>query len=213
MVSKITAFAAGIVLGLMALKAEVAQAFTLYDFTVTWADGVVSSGQLAIDASTPTIEVSDYTSSLSYRRRQWNFVDFTMIHRGRTYTLADLYGGYISQYDFPETSEYFPAFGNTIDYLYAEVRENGSTAFTVHRVDFSPIAQYEDYGPSRDYINNLRALDTTWTARSLNPPVEEPTTPMTSSAVPEPTALTGLTLAGIGLLARRRWQQQRQLKR
>jgi len=196
MVSKITASVAGIVLGLMTLKADLVQAFTLYDFSVTWSDGVVSSGHAAIDESTPTTAVSDYSDSFSYSRKQWNFVEFTVDHRGKTYGLADLYAGYISQYAFPETSAYFPTYGNAIDYLYAEIWENGSPAFTVHKVDFSPIAKYEDYGPSRDYVNNLRAVDTAWAPS------------WTSSAVPEPTTLAGLAVAGVGLMAQRRRKQQ-----
>ncbi len=129
-----------------------------------------------------------------------------MNHRGKTYGLADLFNGYISQYEFPDTSDYFPVFGDTIDYLYAEVRENGSQSFTVHRVKFSPISTYEDYGPSRDYVYNQLAVETRWTRQTIPQP-ELPGTPV--SAVPEPTTALGLAVVGAGLAARR-WHQRRQ---
>ncbi len=202
MISKLSVIAAGLVLGMATLNAGLAEAFTLYNFSVTWADGVVSTGQVAINESSPDQEVADYSSALSYKRRQWNFLEFTMNHRGKTYRLPDLFNGYISQYEFPDTSDYFPVFGNTIDYLYAEVWENSQQSFTVHRVRFSPISTYEDYGPSRDYVYNQLAVETQWTRQP-----ELPSTPI--SAVPEPTTALGLALAGVGLTARR-WHEQRQ---
>ncbi|MCS6812151.1 MAG: PEP-CTERM sorting domain-containing protein [Cyanobacteria bacterium] len=206
MIASIKASIFSLVLGIATFGANAAQAYGLYQFTVTWQDGAVSEGRVTIDLDNPRIDVTDNSSAFSYRQREWQFVDFFLAHRGRTYSLADLYGGYINQYEFPVTSAYYPVYGSAVNYLYAEIWNDGKPLVAIHRVDIASRSR-SDYGPSVDYAYGVKALDSNWVGPVLlNPPDDGEPVPGGGAAIPEPMTVAGLALAGAGLLA---YQRQR----
>jgi hypothetical protein len=196
----IATVAAGLALGANLLQAGSAQAASFYDFNIQWDDNTATTGWFQVD-DTPDYQYSGtsyYYGDYSYKG--WNvnsLLDASFTHEGTTYGKSDINYMGLTHYDFPAGGYYQQYYGNVFNDLYVSFGNQYSYFYAGDTgVDGSP-ALYPDYGYK--YNNNYYYAGS---ARAVS--IKE----HSAEAVPEPTTLAGLALAGVGIAASRRKKQQ-----
>lgn len=191
--SSITALA-GMTLAASLLQAGSAQAAAFYDFNIEWNDSTTTAGWLKVN-DTPDYEGSDPYYGYNYQGwSQNNLLDANFTHEGTSYNKSDITSLNLSHYDFPAGSYLQPYYGNVANFLNLGLSNQFFYASDVG-ADGSP-SHNSDYGDK--YTNGSYG----GSAKSVSL-VER-----SAKAVPEPTTMAGLALAGIAFATTRRKQQK-----
>ncbi|MBD2122526.1 PEP-CTERM sorting domain-containing protein [Trichocoleus sp. FACHB-262] len=209
-IRSIATVAAGLALGANLLQAGSAQAASFYDFNIQWDDNTATTGWFEVD-DTPDYQYQYqdpyWGSDYSYSYKNWSLsslLDASFTHKGTAFGKSDLSHMYLDNYDFPAGGYYQPLYGNVANFLNLGFSAQSQYSYLYAYdtgVDGSP-ALNSDYGYTYQHDNNYNYYSSA-SARAVS------ITERSAEAVPEPTTLAGLALAGVGIAASRRKQQRK----
>ncbi|MBD1865697.1 MULTISPECIES: PEP-CTERM sorting domain-containing protein [Trichocoleus] len=201
-IRSIATVVAGVTLGANLLQAGSAQAASFYDFNIQWDDNTATTGWLQVD-DTPDYQYQyQYGNGYDYSYKGWSLnslLDASFTHKGTAYGKSGINNMGLTHYDFPAGGYYQPYYGNAANFLNLGFSDqNQYSYFYAEDTTDGRTAIYGDYGYKYDnnYSSYAGARATSITERS-------------AEAVPEPTTLAGLALAGAGIAATRRKQQRK----
>ncbi|HEY9909104.1 MAG TPA: PEP-CTERM sorting domain-containing protein [Thermosynechococcaceae cyanobacterium] len=186
--------ATGLTLGASVLSAGAAQAFSFYDFNIQWADTTTTTGWVQVD-DTPDIQFSQPDNSS--QEQTWtlsSLLDASFTHEGTPYGKSDITNVSLVRAAFQADvlQQRFGTLSNTIGLSF----DNQFFGATDYGADGSPAIE-TDYA---DKFNAVASTDETISVSLTERP---------AAAVPEPTTMAGLALAGAGMAAVRRRQQRK----
>ncbi|MBM0745712.1 PEP-CTERM sorting domain-containing protein (plasmid) [Phormidium sp. CLA17] len=186
--------AAGLTLGASVLSAEAAQALSFYDFNIQWADTTTTMGWIQVD-DTPDSQFS--LPDDGFQEQTWtlsSLLDASFTHEGTPYGKSDITNMSLVRAAF-QTDVFQQRFGS----LYNSIGLSFANQF------FGAIDYGADGSPAieTDYADKFSVVASTDNTISVS------LTERPSEAVPEPTTMAGLALAGAGMAAVRRRQQRK----